>query len=135
MTNQPEKPNKNQWVEELELASNQLVDKMKDLLQEGNVRHVIIRNPDGKSLLEVPLTTGVAVGGVAMVVAPQLAILAAIGALAAYVNNVRIEVIRTGPAPDTIKILDGKSTTSKKSKVTVLVEEDDSQSPSENGKA
>ena len=40
----------------------ELVDRVKDLIQQGNVRRLIIRSSDDKLLLEIPLTAGLAVG-------------------------------------------------------------------------
>jgi len=80
------------WTEEIEVAGTQLVDRVKELVQEGNVRSVIIRKPDGQRLLVVPLTAGVAVGSVVTLFAP---VLAALGALAALLTNVKIEVVRS----------------------------------------
>lgn len=52
------------WTEQIEIAGSELVERTKELIAEGNVRRLIIRKPeDDKKLLEVPLTTGVAVGG------------------------------------------------------------------------
>jgi hypothetical protein len=79
------------WIEEIEITGNQLVDYVKDLIHEGNVRRVIIRTSDDKTLLEVPLTAGVAVGGVLTVVTP---VFAALGALAALLVNVKLQVVR-----------------------------------------
>lgn len=81
------------WVEEIEMASDQLVSRVKELIAEGNVRRLIIRKPDGEVMLEVPLTAGVAVGGVFTIVAP---VLAALGALAALIVQVKVEVVREG---------------------------------------
>ena len=81
------------WVEEIEIASDQLVARVKELIAEGNVRRLIIRKPDGEVLLEVPLTAGVAVGGVFTIIAP---VLAALGAFAALIANVKVEVVREG---------------------------------------
>ena len=79
------------WSETIELAGNQLVDRVKDLIKEGNVRRVIIRNQENKVLLEIPLTAGAAVGGVVAMFHP---VLAAVGALAALVANVKVEIVR-----------------------------------------
>ncbi len=79
------------WMEEFEIASNQLVDNIKNLVQEGNVRRIIIRDPNDRILMEIPLTTGVAVGSVMTVFAP---IFVAVGAMAALVSLVKIEVVR-----------------------------------------
>ena len=81
------------FTEEVETIGSELVDTVKKLVSEGNVRSLIIRKEDGKKLLEIPLTAGVAVGGAAVIFAP---VLAALGAMAALVSNVKIEVIREG---------------------------------------
>jgi hypothetical protein len=80
------------WTETIELAGSELVDRTKELIAEGNVRRLIIRNQDDEKLLEVPLTTGVAVGGTFTLLAP---ILAALGAMAALLARVKVEVVRT----------------------------------------
>ena len=88
------------WSEELIVTGNELVDRIKNLVSEGNVRRLIIRKPDGESLLEIPLTAGVAVGGVMTIMAP---VLAAIGALAALLAEFKVEVIRTDRSPDALE--------------------------------
>ena len=80
------------FTEQIEIAASELVDKTKELIEEGNVRRLIIRNPDDEVLLEVPLTAGVAVGGVVALIAP---VLAALGAMAALLTHVKVEIIRT----------------------------------------
>ncbi|GAB4581475.1 MAG: hypothetical protein Fur0022_42220 [Anaerolineales bacterium] len=72
-------------TEEFNVNGDKLVSKLKDLLHEGNIRRVIIKNDDGKVLLDIPLTFGV----VGALLAPQLA---AIGALAALVTQCTIVV-------------------------------------------
>jgi hypothetical protein len=64
-----------------------LVEKVKSLLHEGNVRRVIIRNEQGHAVIEIPVTAGV----VAAVVAPVLVAVAAIAALA---SNWAIDIDR-----------------------------------------
>lgn len=81
------------WTEEIMVTGNQLVERLKELVAEGNVRRLIIRKPSGDVLLEVPLTAGVAVGGVVTLMAP---VLAALGALAALVAEFKVEVVREG---------------------------------------
>jgi len=82
---------KGTWTEEIEISGSQLVDYVKDLIQEGNVRRLIIRTSDDKTLLEIPLTAGVAVGGVVTIFTP---VLAALGALAALLVNVKLQIVR-----------------------------------------
>jgi hypothetical protein len=80
------------FTEQIEIAASDLVDRTKELIEEGNVRRIIIRNQDDEVLMEVPLTAGVVVGGAVTIVAP---VLAALGALAALLTRVKIEVVRT----------------------------------------
>lgn len=80
------------WTENIEIAGGELVDLIKGLVAEGNVRRLIIRTPDDEKLLEVPLTTGVAVGGMVTLLAP---VLAALGGMATLLARVRVEIVRT----------------------------------------
>jgi len=80
------------WMEEVEIAGSQLVERVKELVAEGNVRRLIIRGPDDKVLLEVPLTAGVAVGGILTMMAP---VLAALGAFAALIAKVKVQIVRS----------------------------------------
>jgi hypothetical protein len=75
-------------TEEIEVKGEGLVAKIKELVREGNVRHVTIKNEDGKVVVEFPLTFGV----VGALLAPTLA---AVGAVAALVTNCTIVVERT----------------------------------------
>ncbi len=70
---------------EFTVSSGDLVDRVKELLHEGNVTRVIVKNDSGKTLLEIPATVGV----VGVVLAPWLA---ALGVIAALVTNCRIVV-------------------------------------------
>ena len=98
MANEPEKPKQQRdWVEEMEVAGNELVGRVKSLVAEGNVRRLIIRNANNEVLMEVPLTPAVVVGGVATVVSP---VLAALGALAALIAKLKIEIVRVEEIED-----------------------------------
>ena len=79
--------------EELWVSAHDLKDTILRLVKEGNARSLIIWNEDGKKLLEIPLTGGLAVGGALVLLAPFLA---SIVAIAAIVKKVRIEIIREG---------------------------------------
>lgn len=79
------------WVEEIEIAGSELVGRVKELIAEGNVRRLIVKKPNDDLLLEIPLTTGVAVGGVVTIMAP---VLAALGAMAALLVKVKVQVVR-----------------------------------------
>ncbi len=80
------------WTERIEMTGGELVDRVKKLITEGNVRRVIIRNDKGDSLVEIPLTAGVVVSGALVLAYP---VLAALGALAALLAHVKVDVIRT----------------------------------------
>ncbi|MFN8488695.1 MAG: DUF4342 domain-containing protein [Caldilineaceae bacterium] len=88
----PQDQTEHTWVEEIEIAGSQLVDRVKELIAEGNVRRLILRTEDNRVLLEIPLTAGVAVGGVVTIFAP---LLAALGALAALIAHMKVQIVRT----------------------------------------
>ena len=71
------------------MAAEQMVDAVKKILHEGNVRRIVIKQ-EGRTVAEFPMTVGV----VGAVVAP---VLAAVGALAAVLTECSIEVERTKP--------------------------------------
>jgi hypothetical protein len=72
-------------TEEFKVSGDAIVGKIKELVQEGNIRRVVIKNEEGRALIDLPLTVGV----VGALVAPQLA---ALGAIAALVTNGTIVV-------------------------------------------
>ena len=74
-------------TEEFRVSGEGLLAKCKELVHEGNVRRVAIKNEEGKTLIDIPLTLGV----VGTVLAPQLA---AVGAIAALVTDCSIVVER-----------------------------------------
>jgi hypothetical protein len=74
------------YKESFKVAADQLVDAVKRVIHEGNVRRVIIKQ-DGRTVVEFPLTVGV----VGTVFAPMLA---AVGALAAVLTECTLEVER-----------------------------------------
>ncbi len=71
--------------EEFKVSGDEIVKKVKELIQEGNARRIIIKSEEGKTMLEVPLT----LGAVGALIAP---VLAAVGALAALVAKCTIVV-------------------------------------------
>ena len=77
-------------VEELKVASNQVVDKVRELIEDANVKRVAIMRGD-KVLLEIPLTVGVGAGAAALLLNP---VLSAVGALAALVADVTLVIER-----------------------------------------
>lgn len=74
-------------TEEFVVSGEGLVAKVKELIAEGNVRRIIIRDSNDKTLVEFPVTVGV----VGVVLAP---VLAAVGALAALIAECKIVVER-----------------------------------------
>jgi hypothetical protein len=85
-----------EWREEFRVAGEKVGETVRRLVREGNARRIIIRKPSGEIIKEINLTRGVAAGGLLAMVAPALA---AIGAIVALLSEVRIEVVRVGPAP------------------------------------
>ncbi|MBP1770379.1 MAG: hypothetical protein H6P96_997 [Candidatus Aminicenantes bacterium] len=75
--------------EEFKINGGELLDKLKEILHEGNVRRIILKDDHGKTFMEIPLTVGV----VGAVFAP---VLAALGAVAALASNLTIVVEKTG---------------------------------------
>ncbi|HNZ42579.1 MAG TPA: DUF4342 domain-containing protein [Bacteroidales bacterium] len=72
---------------EFTVKGEQLLDKIKQLLHEGNIRRIIIKDVKGNVFMEIPLTIGVV--GTAL-----LPVLAAVGALAALVSDFTIQIIK-----------------------------------------
>jgi hypothetical protein len=77
--------------EEITVTGSALLDKIKELVQQGNVRRLIVRRPNGRVLVDIPLTAGVGVAGVLTLLMPMLV---ALGAMAALVAQFRIEIER-----------------------------------------
>lgn len=78
--------------EEYRVDTNILITKLKELINEGNVQRIIVRDGEGKTLFNVPLTMAIAGGAAAIFLAPPLAALATIAAL---MKQVTIAVERT----------------------------------------
>jgi hypothetical protein len=73
--------------EEFSVSSDNLIEKVKELLHEGNVTRIIVKDDKGKTLLEIPATVGI----IGVVLVPWLA---ALGAIAALATNCKIVVER-----------------------------------------
>jgi hypothetical protein len=69
------------------VSGDKVVAKIKELIHEGNVRHIVIKNDEGRTLIEFPVAIGVAG-------ALLLPVWAAVGAIAAIVTDCTIEVDR-----------------------------------------
>jgi hypothetical protein len=72
---------------EFKVHAKDLLNKIEELIKEGNVRRIIIKDADGKPYLEIPLSIGV-IGAIA---AP---VVTAIGALAGVVANFTVEIVK-----------------------------------------
>lgn len=79
------------YWETVKLEGGQLLDKVKQVIHEGNVRRIVVRQGE-RSVAEFPLTVGV----VGAVISP---VLAAVGALAALLTDCSIEIEREAPPP------------------------------------
>jgi hypothetical protein len=75
-------------TEEFKIQGSEIIDKLKEILHQGNIRRIILKGEDGKTFMEIPLTVGV-------VGALILPVWAAIGAVAALVSKMTIVVERT----------------------------------------
>jgi hypothetical protein len=78
------------FVEELQVLGRDLVEKVRSLIHEGNVRRIIIKDLQGHTFVEIPVT----VAAVGVVLAP---VLAAVGAISALVAKFTIVVERSQP--------------------------------------
>jgi Flp pilus assembly pilin Flp len=80
-------------TQEFTVSGDEVVAKVKELIHEGNIRRIIIKNEDGRTMLEVPLTLG-------LIGAALLPVLAAIGAAAAIATRCTIIVERDDPVEE-----------------------------------
>jgi hypothetical protein len=81
-------------TEEFKVSGEAVIAKIKELVHEGNIRRIIIKNEEGQTLIEIPLTLGV----VGVVLAP---VWAAIGAIAALVVKLTLVVEKVEEKPKT----------------------------------
>lgn len=83
----------NQFVEEIQVLGHELVGKVKELIHEGNVNRIIIKDTKGHTFVEIPVTFA----AIGVIAAP---ILAAVGAISAMAADFKIVVERTEPKPE-----------------------------------
>lgn len=76
-------------TEEHKIKGESLISKIKELVHQGNIRRIIIKNDEGRTLIEIPLTLGV----VGIALAP---VWAALGAIAALVADLTVVVEKVG---------------------------------------
>ncbi len=82
-------PTERVHTEEHRVSGERLVSKVKEIIHQGNVRRLIVRNDEGHTILEIPLTIGV-VGAV------LLPVLVALGAIAALASDYTLVVEKVG---------------------------------------
>jgi hypothetical protein len=90
MTEEKEKKERT-WTEEFRVTGGEIINKIKELIHEGNVRKIILKDEEGKTFLEIPLTLGL----VGALIVP---VWAAIGAIAALVSKLTIIVEKVDEA-------------------------------------
>jgi len=80
------------FVEEVHVLGRDLVDKVRELIHEGNVQRILVKDEHGNTFVEIPVT----VAAVGALLAP---VLAAVGAISALVAKFTIVVVRSEPKP------------------------------------
>ena len=86
--------------EEFKVNGQELLAKVKEIIEAGKARKIIIKNENGDSLLEIPLHVGVPVAALGVLVAP---VLAAVAAIAAIVTKCSIVVVKKDTTDPTIQ--------------------------------
>jgi hypothetical protein len=81
--------------EEFRVHSRELVDKVRGLIHEGNVQRIIVKDDKGHTFLEIPVT----VAAIGVIVAPVLAAVGAIAAMAAHFTVVVVRSEHPHPPP------------------------------------
>jgi hypothetical protein len=80
-------------TEEFKVNGEELISRIKKLIQAGNIRRILIKDKDGRTVMEIPLTIGV----VGALLAPTLA---ALGAIAALIAEATVVVEKTEEPPE-----------------------------------
>ena|SRR2546423_776333 len=92
------------YFEEFKVKGKELGDKVKELIHEGSIRRIIIKDQKGITFVEIPVT----VAAVGAILAP---VLAAVGAIAALVADFTIVVEKVHHAPEPPRTADTTETT------------------------
>ena len=79
-------------MEEIKVSGAKLLEKVKAIIKEGNVRRIVLRNPQGRVLMDVPLNAGIAASAL-------LPLWAAIASIAVLATDYTILVERDGGSP------------------------------------
>lgn len=85
MSTEKETQSGKRHTEEFRINGSEVIQKINELIHEGNIRRIILKNEEGKTLIEIPLTLG-------LVGAAFMPVLAAVGALAALVVRMTIVI-------------------------------------------
>ena len=80
------------WTEEIKITGENLLSEIERLIHEGNINHIVIKNSEGHTLAEFPITIGI----VGLVLVPMLA---AVAAIATYAADFTVVITRTEPPP------------------------------------
>jgi len=80
----------NNLSNEKTVKGSELISYIKRMIEKGNVRRLIIKKSNGKKVLEIPLSAGVGIGGIMIVIAP---VLLAISSVAALLAEFKVEVV------------------------------------------
>ncbi|CTQ50611.1 DUF4342 domain-containing protein [Jannaschia donghaensis] len=81
------------WSKRIEVKGDELVARVREMAADSKVKRIRVTEPDGDIALEIPLTYGAIAGGAVVIAAPVLAV---IGALAALVSKVTVEIVEDG---------------------------------------
>ena len=80
-------------TEKITVSGKELVEKIKELIRQGNVRRVRLIH-DGRPLIDIPLTVGASAALITVLAVP---VLAAVGAIAALVTDCTLEIEKVDP--------------------------------------
>lgn len=83
-------------LQEIRVKGNQLVDRVREVLEEGNARRILVKK-DGRTVMEFPLSVGVGGAAAAILLSPTLA---ALGAFASLASDIHVVVERYDPSAE-----------------------------------
>ncbi len=89
-------------LEEIKIKGNQLVDRVREVIEEGNARRILVKK-DGRTVMEFPLSVGVGGAAAAILLSPTLA---AIGAFASLASDIHVVVERYERKKDAVATTD-----------------------------
>lgn len=84
-------------IEQIEVASDELVDRVKGWIEDASVSKIVIRKEDGEKMLEIPVATGGAIAGALTLFAP---VLAAVAGIASLLAKVKVDIVREPSEPE-----------------------------------